>query len=222
MPSSMLLSCGIWIGVAGMRLLGFLHKFERGKAALPVRFEPIDFVRAFWELGKGARISRSGLAKKLGLGEGSVRTIIFFLLEEGLIDVSRDGCALSTKGSGVLGEFGRAVCASNVSASKISFEQPAFLVRVRGAAFVGNGQVERDLAVKMGAEGATLFFRKKGRLFLPFGVESGFFDGKTVENIETACAPLEDGDFFILAFGKDEAGVERGAWSVALKLLEEK
>ncbi len=206
-------------GVVVVDLLGCLEKFASRKAALPVRFQAIDLVRAFFALREG-RVSRGALARRLGIGEGSVRTIISFLLSEELIEISRGGCALSKKGRGVLDGFGRAVCASGVPASALSFGRPAFLARIRNSSLEGNGQAERDLAVKMGAEGATLFFQKKGRLCLPFGVESEFFDEKTVKNIGTACAPLENGDFFVLAFGSDKAGVERGAWSVAVRLLE--
>ncbi len=206
-----------------MRLLGFLEKFEREKAALPVRFFSVDLLRALWLLRAG-RTSRIAIAKGLGVGEGSARTIIAFLLEEGLVGISQEGVALSKKGAAVLGEFERAVCASDFSEAALSFGKPGFLVRIRALGkLAGNGQAQRDSAVKMGADGATVFFAQGGRLLLPFdSAGKNFFGAKTVESVVRACGPLEDGDVFTLAFGLDACGVQRGAWSVAATLLKSK
>ncbi|MFA6049025.1 MAG: DUF4443 domain-containing protein [Candidatus Micrarchaeia archaeon] len=203
-------------------MLGFLEKFEREKSALPVRFFSVDLLRALWLLRAG-RISRSALARGLGIGEGSVRTIISFLLVEGVVEISREGVALSKKGAAVVGEFEGTACGSHFSERALSFGKPGFLVRIRDLGKPrDNGQAARDLAVRMGADGATIFFAQGGKLLLPFDSagNKNFFGEKTVESVCRACGSMEDGDVFMLAFGSDACGVQRGAWSVAATLMK--
>lgn len=192
-----------------------LEKLEKKKAGVPLRFLPVDAVRLLWAL-RSATESRGGLAKRLGVGEGSVRTILSFLVQEGLVETSREGCFLSKKGGRFLQDFSLRISCGALPASAISFGLPAFAARVRKVLPEGNGQMGRDLAVRLGAQGATIFCFEKGGFRIPFEGGKNFFEAKVSQQLRALFYPVQEQDFFAVCFGEDCVAVERAAFSIAL------
>ncbi len=177
------------------------------------RFAEIHVRRALELIAKHKRIGRKQLAGELGVGEGSMRTILNQLKKQGLIISSRGGHALTTKGKRSLGkplEFAQ-IDAENLTVGKVDVA-----VIIRGAAKkVKRGIEQRDEAIKAGAQGATVLVFKRGKLQFPDGfarVEKGL-----TESLIKTFTPRE-GDVIIIGTAQDIAKSEEGAKAAAQSL----
>lgn len=186
---------------------------SRAIGPLP-RFAEIHVRRALELIAKHKRIGRKQLAGELGVGEGSMRTILNQLKKQGLITSSRGGHALTPKGKRSLGkplEFAQ-IDAGNLTVGKVDVA-----VIIRGTAKkVKRGIEQRDEAIKAGAQGATVFVFKGGKLQFPDGFMD--VDKRVVKSIVETFKPRE-GDVIIIGSGKNTAEAERGALAAARSLV---
>lgn len=176
-------------------------------------FASCDLHRFLWLLRGNAKASRGTLTKALGLGEGSVRTIIRTLEKNKLIEVKRRGCGLTGKGAEALKSLGIR-SAQPVPATELSYGKKAFAVVASGRR-EACGLNWRDEAVKAGADGATTLFLKRGALKLPisdYAVREA--DAKKIRD----ALELREGDAVVLGYGSTPLTAERGAWAAALAL----
>jgi hypothetical protein len=197
---------------------GIFEEEKKGKGPLP-SFMQVDLFRALWILGQG-KISRKALSQKLGIGEGSTRSILSHFSKRKMVKITRQGCSLTDAGQAALSEVKRAVTkVSVVKGSRITFNQPAFGIHLRGLAHkLKKGLEERDEAVRAGASGATVLVVKKGRFTFP-GFWNNNFAKEIAEEIKGEFSP-KDGDVLILGFSHNELAAERGAWNAAMYLLK--
>jgi DNA-binding Lrp family transcriptional regulator len=164
-------------------------------------------------IAKHGRMGRKDLAKELGIGEGSVRTILNQLKRSGLLVSSRGGHSLTHKGRRALGtpsEFVR------IDAGDLTVGEVDVATIVRGAAAkVKKGIEQRDEAIKAGATGATILVFKEGQVQFP----DRFIEvGKELsETIVKALRPRE-GDVIVIGTGSDVSSAEAGARAAARTL----
>lgn len=190
-----------------------------GRGAKP-SYSSIDVLRALLLIKRVGMVSRAKLSEELGLGEGSVRSMVRRLALLGLVQVIRSGCTLTPTGE------------QELSALSEHFAGPFRLdlvgvwryphsvgVSVRnGAGSVGRGLEERDEAVRHGAEAAMVLIFTGGRLLMPEleDVSSSYpdFSNRVTESI----CPIE-GDCIIIAGASTYNRAEAGALGAGLRLL---
>jgi DNA-binding PadR family transcriptional regulator len=183
----------------------------RAVGPLP-RFAEVHIRETLDLIEKYGRVGRKQLAEKLGVGEGSMRTILNTLKKQSLITSSRGGHALTAKGKNFLGkplEFVR------VDASDLTVGEVDVATIVRGAAAkVKKGIEQRDEAIKAGADGATVLVFKAGKLQFPDGfTEVNLKLEKLIETLRP-----REGDVVIIGTGRDAAKAEAGARAAARTL----
>ncbi len=179
-------------------------------------FSECDFARFLWLLNGGKRVSRGEIARALGVGEGSVRTMIRALEKNGLIDVRRRGCGITEKGRKTFDESS-VINAVSIPPTELSYGKNAFALVLSGNRKV-HGLVWRDEAVKAGAEGATALFFKDGELQLPvsdYSIRNSDAE-KILDKID-----LREGNLIVLSYGRARLNAERGAWAAATALSKE-
>lgn len=186
------------------------------KGPLP-RFGDAHVSMVLDSIAKHGRVGRKQLTTELGVGEGSMRTILTQLKKRGLITSSRGGHALTTKGKRLLGkpfEFTR-VDVGNLAVGKVNIA-----TIVRGAAVkIGRGIEQRDEAIKAGAAGATILVYKGGKLRFPDEFSSAEkYSSSTKQLIETF-GP-KDGDVIIVGTAEDVVKAESGARAAARSLAK--
>ena len=180
------------------------------------KFDDVYLEIALRLISRHGRVGRKHLAKELGIGEGSVRTIIRKLKEKGLISSARGGHFLTAAGRKRLEkEIFVEVDARELSVGKVSV---ATVVR-GGSKFVKSGIEQRDEAIKVGADGATVLLCRKGELVFP-----GDFvkvNSQIAKELMKILRP-KDGDVVIIGSGKNsimaEAGTRAAAKSLSSKL----
>jgi DNA-binding PadR family transcriptional regulator len=176
------------------------------------RFAEVHVKLALELIAENKTIGRKQLAKKLGVGEGSMRTILNQLKKQSLITSSRGGHALTVKGRRALGKPLEYV---RVDAGDLTVGEVDVATIVRGAATkVKRGIEQRDEAIKAGADGATVLIFKAGKLQFPDGFAK--IDEKVGKLIKTFRP--RDGDVVIIGTGKDVVKAEAGAKAAARTL----
>jgi predicted transcriptional regulator len=111
-------------------------------------------------------IGRNKLAEKLNVGDGAIRTIINHLKDAGLIETSKAGCTLTTKGLSVWKKFEEFFPKrGEIERTELTntAHNYAFLVKNSGHK-VKSGIEQRDVAIVAGAKRAVVIVSKSGHL----------------------------------------------------------
>jgi predicted transcriptional regulator len=181
------------------------------------KFSPYHIWKAFRLIDTQGPISRKKLAETLGLGEGSVRTILAKMTQEELIENSHDGTSLTERGRRRLESMG-------IEVSPIGFKGElacrfSCAVLTHGTApCLTTGKDQRDDVVRAGAEGALVMIRKEGGLVaLGENYKLVEDDANAIEKIFR----VGDDDAVVVGFGPDYRDAERGAVSAALTLCQQ-
>lgn len=158
-------------------------------------------------------IGRKQLARELGVGEGSMRTILDRLKKQGFIASSRGGHSITAKGRR---ELGKAFDFVRIDAGDLTVGDVDVATIVRKAAGkIGRGIEQRDEAIKAGADGATVLIFKRGKLQFPDGFLK--VEREVSDKLMRAFKPRE-GDVIIIGTARDAAKAEEGAKAAARTL----
>ena len=177
----------------------------KAKGPLP-RFSKIHVQMALDLISKHERIGRKQITSELGIGEGSVRTILDDLKERGLITSSRGGHTLTASGKSFLSKPSEFV---RVDVVDLTVGKVNVAIIARGAASkVKRGIEQRDEAIKVGADGATVLVFKDGKLRF----QDSFIEvGKEASRELTKALKPRDGDVVIIGTASDVRTAEAGA-----------
>ena len=173
-------------------------------------FTKIDLLRCFVRLNKN--IGRKELSKELGLGEGTVRTILNILKSKKLLDSTKKGHFLSNKGIATLNSILECISApKSVSIHNLYPSLKKVAVVIKNIKSLNNLYKLRDLAVKNGADGAIIL-KFEGRLYAP---ESDY--EHNYQDLEKYFE-LINNDVVAVAFSDNVKNAENGAFAIAIKL----
>ena len=199
----------------------FMQQISGKKAPGPSTSFTIFHVYYALELMAEKPLGRNKLAEKLNVGDGAVRTIISRLREAELIDTSKSGCALTTKGKTVWKQF-EEVFPKQIDLPKSELNNSefnhAFLVKNRGEK-VGSGIDQRDAAIIAGARRALVIVSKNSRLGI-HGVSDDIEKQypKAAKQILEQLQP-NDNDVIIVAGAETALKAKRGAFAAAWSLV---
>ena len=150
--------------------------------------------------------SRMRLAEVTGIGEGSIRSLIRMLRKWGLIETSRRGTLISDAGRKVYSQFDMVLADCRCEAYATGLCQYGVIVRNLA-----------DTAVRNGADGATVFVMRNGKVIFP---EDTVVDDDYPEFTEALRdAGMAEGDVFIMVGAKSEAAARCAAAATGVALL---
>ena len=197
-----------------------MHSFFNLSRTGPApRFDSYHIWKALVVVRDDGPISRGALADAVGIGEGSIRSILSTLLEGGAVRIEKKGVVLTPGGGELLDSL--AIATAEIPSTWLTLDDCNVAALVRGkAGEIRAGVEQRDEAIKVGASGATTLVLKDGRLRLPphdFDVDEGYPELSAV--IRERLSP-EDGDVVILGSVGSVQTAEKGAVSAALALLD--
>lgn len=181
-------------------------------------FDKLDMARTFINL-KESPMSRQQLAEVIGLGEGTIRTILDILKEKELIESNNQGHVLSEKGWEK-----REIILKKISMpEKISLnlfpnmESCGIVIKNPGDVKITFEQ--RDEAIRNGAYSALLF-RKKEELELP-GSEVDFKkDYRKDYDYLLQAFDMQEKSILIITFAKKYSLSEKSALAVVKKIID--
>ena len=180
-------------------------------------FSKVHLLRALLIIKK-IEMGRKNLVKKLGVGEGSVRTILGKLKQDKLIISAKEGHKLTKKGQVYLKKYlKRFTLPQKFYSDEISQDSAQSLIVVHNVASkIKSGIREHDLAVKAGADGSLVLIYKNNNLKFP-GNDHSLDNYPNLKNKVSDLKLMED-DAIIIVFGKTETDAENGALAIALDL----
>jgi DNA-binding MarR family transcriptional regulator len=178
------------------------------------RFTDAQIRRALELIAERKGIGRKQLARELGIGEGSVRTILNRLKERSFITSNRSGQLITAKGKRELGKTLEYVQidAGDLTVSDVDV---ATIVR-KAAARVSRGIEQRDEAIKAGAAGATVLVLKKGKLQFP---DRFLTVKKELSDVLMKAFKPREGDVIVIGTARDAVKAEEGARAAVRTLL---
>ncbi len=180
------------------------------------KFNDYHLWKALDSLDNKNSIGRKKLAEVLGIGEGSTRTVISILQEQGLITIGKSGIVLTSKGM----DFRKKThmdLASDIGAGDVTIGEKDVAVRVpKMANTVKFGCEERDNAIKSGATGATTLVFTGGKLVFP---GTDYPVDKSLQDRIKSKLPLKNDDAVIIGTGPTERAAEMGAIIAGLELM---
>ncbi len=177
-------------------------------------FDKVQVRRALELIDEKGPIGRKKLVDFLDVGEGSVRTILERLKDKGFISSSSRGHEITDEGRESL-EGGMEFLQIDAGGLTVGDVDIATLVK-DVSNLVDKGIEQRDEAIKVGAEGATVLVYEDGDLALPDGLGDVERDvsSELLDNFE-----LSDGDVVIIGTGGSVLDAERGALAAAESLM---
>ena len=186
-------------------------------------FTPVDVTQAILTIGDESKIGRIELSRRLGIGEGTIRTIIKHLVQANIIEIAKGGCVLTKRGVKLYSSLRSKVSkVSIIDAKQLALDKVSAAVLVRHVGgLVKRGIEQRDAAIRAGATGAcTLVFQ--GREFLMPMSESEEWslnsDDLLFQDLKNSFNPGE-GDVIVLSSAPDRATADHGAMAAALTLI---
>ncbi len=201
-----------------------LEKWRRGARGPLPQLTPLKVMEAVLIIDQEGPVGRRMLAQAMGTNDGVTRGLLERLSDEGLISVDESGASLSRKGKTRLSEL-----LKDLSVKKIQPLDPIELVpgRVAVAIHLGNayrpgltGILQRDEAVRAGAEGSITFGVKQGRLIVPP-------DGKDTAEVSPRddsrlrqMFSLSENDMIVVGFAKDRHRALAGGLAATLSLVQ--
>ena len=206
-----------------MNVKEILNSLIKEKAPGPaLTFTLLHLIKALELMAEGP-IGRGKLAKNLGIGEGTVRTIIKRLKDSNIIEISREGCHLTSFGRKLWEKFKKKVPKKVfLEKNEFSLAQYSVAVLVKGCGSkVRTGMKQRDAAIMVGADGATTMVVKDKKLIIP-GISDNIAKDYPVayKQIVKLLNP-EQNDVVIVGTAETREKAEYGALAAALTLLED-
>ena len=206
-----------------LSLLTIIERVTRKIAPGPApSFNEAHVVKALELIGDYGTVGRIRLSKELGLVEGTARTLLKHLKNEGITQSSRSGISFSEKGKKLFSDLRLRLCQSvDVPRSPLTVGAFNIAVLVRNSAkAVGSGMEQRDTAIKSGATGATTLIFSRNKLSLPTGEENLPESMPSLhDELVTKLNPTEN-DVIIVGSGENSELAEIGAKMAAIKLLK--
>ncbi len=202
-----------------VKLLGRVA--QRYYPSRTLSFEAAHIFKVLQITHENKRASRSLLVSEVGLGEGSVKTIVRHLKMHGLVTTSKAGMSLTNKGSVLFQKLNEAIPAeSDMREHSISVGRFNHAILVRGlAGDVGSGIEQRDAAVKIGALGAiTLVFRDNKLFTSDKTYDIPIKDQQLTSDVIAKLQP-RDGDVIIVAGAENKKTADIAAKRAALETI---
>ena len=181
------------------------------------RFNDANVYWALHILSDGRRMGRKRLAEEVGVGEGSMRRIIDTLKEWDFILIKQTGITITKTGLAFLNQLPIRPVDVNVGDSVVGRYQQAVLV-LGGANKIVNGMEQRDIGIKVGADGCTTIVIRDGALMVPpdWNLDENNPDLAYTIRKETG---ITQSDALVVGGGETKISAIEAAVSVALNMF---
>jgi len=186
-------------------------------------FSYVHVCNALLTIGDDGPIGRIELSRKLGLGEGAVRTVIKHLAQARIISTIKEGCILTKRGNTLYARLRKQVSkVKEVDAGPLTLGEFNAAILIRNATrSLKKGIEQRDAAVRAGATGACTLAVRGGRYVMPFRDEDDWSmsSDEPLARVLGSLFKPKDGDIVAIVGAGSERAAELGAMAAALTLL---
>ena len=194
---------------------------ERYAPSRLLSFDSVHVLKTMQLMENKKRISRSLLIRELGLGEGSVKTLVKHMKMSGLVENSNAGMWSTNKGKAVYAKLHGAIPNEmDIFKCSIALGKFNYAVLVKDIAYnIRSGIEQRDAAIKLGAVGATTLIFKNGRLLMPNTREDLLRNNPKIHSLIIKKLEPKDNDVIIIGSSENKRTAELAAKSAALHTI---
>ena len=194
---------------------------ERYAPSRLLSFDSVHVFKTMQLMENKKRISRSVLIRELGLGEGSVKTLVKHMKMSGLVENSNAGMWSTNKGKTVYAKLHLAIPNEmDIYKCSVALGKFNYAVLVKDIAYnVRSGIEQRDVAIKLGAVGATTLIFKNGRLLMPDTREDLLRNNPKIHSLIIKKLEPEENDVIIIGSSENKKTAELAAKSAALHTI---
>jgi predicted transcriptional regulator len=197
-----------------------LEKIASEKAPGPAPSFTIVHLMLAVELIAKKETGRGKLAENLGVGEGTIRTILGRLRDAGVIEISKAGCSLTDSGLKLWKEYTSAFNKIQIGQNELALAKYNFAVLVRNCVeAVGSGIEQRDAAVMAGARSATTIMVRKKRMVIPSVSQDVVRDFPVAADQLVRLLHPKENDVIVIGGSDNSRKAEYGALAAAWTLL---
>lgn len=134
-----------------------------------ISFNMVHVFKALQLIKSRGHISRDLLSKELGLGEGSIRTLMRHLQINNMIKATNAGTTMTQKGKALLLKLLSSIPTEmNLPKCSIALGKFNYVVLLKQHSHaIKSGVEQRDAAIKIGAKGATTLLFKQNKFVMP-------------------------------------------------------
>ncbi|HUT27746.1 MAG TPA: DUF4443 domain-containing protein [Methanomassiliicoccales archaeon] len=181
------------------------------------RFGNHHVYRTLMALSDQKRKGRKHIADAVGIGEGSMRTIIEYLRGLDMIDIRQTGVKITRHGNDFLSNL--PIKIANIGHGSIALGLECVAVQMsNNGDKIKMGVEQRDSAIMAGADGATTLVVRGGKMIVPPDYELDEHD-PAITALLRSVFNIRDGDAIIIGTAPTVAMAEDGALAAAFDLL---
>lgn len=181
------------------------------------RFGNQHVYRTLRVLSDQKRKGRKQIADAIGIGEGSMRTIIEYLRGLGMIDVRQTGIKITRHGNDFLNNL--PIKMANVGHGSFAVGQECVAVQMsNNGSKIKMGVEQRDSAIMAGAEGATTLVVRDSKFIVPPDYVLDDQDPR-ISALLRSVFNVREGDAIIIGTASTISKAEDGALAAAFDLL---
>ena len=181
------------------------------------RFNDANVYWSLYVLSSGRCMGRKRLAGEVGVGEGSMRRIIDTLKEWEFIQIKQTGITITKAGLAFLQQIPiKPVDVKVPDSVKGEFQQAVLVLGV--ADNIKNGMEQRDVGIKVGAEGCTTIIIRDGKLMVPPDWDMDEKDPSKAAEIREVTG-MTPADVLIIGGADSQCRAVEAAVSAALELF---
>ncbi len=202
-----------------VRLLGKVA--QRYYPSRVLSFEPAHIFKVLQMIDMSTKASRALLIDELGLGEGSIKTLVKHLKMNGLVATSKSGMTLTSKGKALFSKLKEVIPAeADIKESSITIGRANHAILVKGLSNdIGSGIEQRDAAIKIGALGATTLVFRDNKLFTSDKSYDIPIKDQTLTSEVIKKLQPENGDVVIVASAENKKTADLAAKRAALETI---
>jgi len=196
---------------------------ERHAPSRMLSFDLVHVFKTMQMMEENKRISRSLMMRELGLGEGSVKTIVKHMKMSGLVENSNAGMWLTNKGKSIYTKLHISIPKEmDIPKCSIALGKFNHAVLLKDMAYnIRSGIEQRDTAIKAGAVGATTLVFRNERLVLPGTGEDLMRNDQKIHSLIIEKLAPEENDVIIIGSSQSKKIAEMAAKSAALYAIED-
>jgi predicted transcriptional regulator len=200
-----------------------MSEMRGGKRGPTPKIDLEDLATVLIMIKHSGGMGRYRISEEMEIPDGTIRGVLKKLSETGILKATPRGCELTDLGEKMLMEYlielgiDRIELYEGDEFSLIAPGKAKVLAILRsGAEKVTNGLMQRDEAVRAGADGATIIVKRMGRMLIP-GVDISRELNEQLRKLKEEYG-LGEGGVAIFCWGKNLAKALKGALKAATTL----
>jgi len=200
-----------------------VNEWRKGKRGPTPKTNIEDLATILIMLKHSGGMGRYRISEEMEIPDGTIRGVLKKLSEIGILKTTPRGCELTNLGEKVLMEY-----LSEMGIEKIELQEgdefnliapgriKVLALLKMGVEKVTSGLIQRDEAVKAGADGATIIVKKGGKMIIP-RVDTSRELEEQLRKLEEKYG-VEEGNVIIFCWGGSLAKAVKGALKAAATL----